>query len=263
MFNYHTHTYRCRHAVGDVRHYAARASALGMEALGMSDHVPFRDHRWPGSRMSHRSLGGYFRAIDRAQRLFPDLRIFRGLECEYDPALDDYYRELKETWQLDYLIGSVHWVHHEGQWLSMRQARTAAHLASHARNLIQTMESGHFLFIAHPDNFGTWYRTWDENTRACSRDILEAAAALGIPLEINGYGFRKARIQTSQGDRVPYPWKPFWEMAAGTGVRVLFNSDAHRPGDVYASADLGRALMEECGLSEYDPLGDRYERKPN
>ena len=37
--NYHTHTYLCGHAVGDVEDYVNEAIRLGYTELGMSDHA--------------------------------------------------------------------------------------------------------------------------------------------------------------------------------------------------------------------------------
>ena len=38
--NYHTHTYRCGHAVGEDREYVEKAIERGLQVLGFSDHVP-------------------------------------------------------------------------------------------------------------------------------------------------------------------------------------------------------------------------------
>ena len=43
--NFHTHTMRCHHAVGEDREYVERAIEAGFQVLGFSDHVPipYRD----------------------------------------------------------------------------------------------------------------------------------------------------------------------------------------------------------------------------
>ncbi len=38
--NYHTHTKRCRHAVGEDREYVEAAIEAGLKVLGFSDHTP-------------------------------------------------------------------------------------------------------------------------------------------------------------------------------------------------------------------------------
>mgnify|MGYP004576416305 CR=1 FL=1 len=37
--NYHTHTFRCGHAIGNDEEYVLEAIALGLNTLGFSDHV--------------------------------------------------------------------------------------------------------------------------------------------------------------------------------------------------------------------------------
>ena len=39
--NYHTHTYRCRHAIGSEEEYIRKAIDGGLKVLGFSDHTPF------------------------------------------------------------------------------------------------------------------------------------------------------------------------------------------------------------------------------
>ena len=51
--NFHTHTFRCKHAKGDVDDYCRRALELGMETLGFSDHTALPDDRWLVARSWH------------------------------------------------------------------------------------------------------------------------------------------------------------------------------------------------------------------
>ena len=41
LYNYHTHTKRCNHAVGTEHEYVESAIACGMKILGISDHAPY------------------------------------------------------------------------------------------------------------------------------------------------------------------------------------------------------------------------------
>ena len=52
--NYHTHTVRCHHAVGDEREYIENAIDAGMKILGFSDHTPqyFKSGYVSGMRMT-------------------------------------------------------------------------------------------------------------------------------------------------------------------------------------------------------------------
>ena len=50
--NYHTHTYRCRHASGTEEEYIYQALDGGLEELGFSDHTP--EVRYPDATGPYR-----------------------------------------------------------------------------------------------------------------------------------------------------------------------------------------------------------------
>ncbi|MBT3295148.1 MAG: histidinol-phosphatase [Verrucomicrobia bacterium] len=253
--NLHTHTERCKHASGNVADYVTAAARQGCRLLGMTDHCPFPDDRWLFVRMESRELEPYLDEIDAARKLVPEVELLGGLECEYIPDRHSYYEDVfLANERIQFLVGGVHWVCHEGEWIGLGELSTPAHLASHARNLIETMESGLFSYLAHPDNFGIYYRDWDANCESCARDVLSAAASLQVPLEINGYGMRKPRVDTAQGSRWMYPLLPFWELAAEYDIQVVCNSDAHRPMDVMANIPEGILIASTCGLTLADPV---------
>lgn len=252
--NYHTHLYRCKHATGDVPDYCRAALDSGLSVLGISDHAALPDDRWNEIRMDYSELPDYCDSIDRAREEFPDLVILKSMECEYDHAYDSYYREtLLGELGFDYLIGAAHFFPHRGEYLWVYGGATAAeHLRSYADYVVRSMESGLFAFMAHPDLFGCTYLSWDENTEACSRDILEAAVDLRMPLEINGYGLQKRKVETPQGTRPMYPWDPFWELAAEYDIEAIVNSDAHKPENILGGVEEALSIAERYDLSFAD-----------
>ncbi|MCP4640042.1 MAG: histidinol-phosphatase [bacterium] len=252
--NYHTHTFRCKHATGDVDEYCRAAIGHGMDVLGFSDHTPLPDNRWHSVRMDVSELPAYSAAIDNARKKYPQLVVLKAMECEYAPEYVDFYQErLIEGIGCDYLIAAAHWYPHEKRWASIHgDATTPAMLRSYARYVIASMESGLFAFMAHPDVFGCNYLRWDADTEACSRDILEAAKAIRMPLEINGYGLIKKTIDTPDGSRHMYPWEPFWQLAAEYDIEVVVNSDAHAPRNIAADMPGAAAIAERYGLRHAD-----------
>ncbi len=57
--NYHTHTYRCKHAQGDCQEYVTEALQAGCTTLGFSEHMPLPNDRWThviSKHMSCRSI---------------------------------------------------------------------------------------------------------------------------------------------------------------------------------------------------------------
>ena len=253
--NYHTHTWRCHHAIGEVADYCDAAARAGLQVLGMSDHTPMPDGRWPEMRMTMDQLDGYLLDINAARDAYPELTILKSVEVEYVPEFADFCRdELLGARGLDYLVAGAHSFPFGGRWLSIHGELETdpRQLRAYTDYLIESIQSDLFAFIAHPDLFGIGYLPWDAETEACSRDILAAAAACDVPLEINGYGMRKPPVDAPDGPRWKYPVLPFWELAREYDVRVLANSDAHRPEDVDASIADGLAIANRLGLELAD-----------
>ena len=96
--NYHTHTFRCKHATGDVVDYAREAFNGGATILGISDHVPWPDHRWDEVRMDISQLDEYEQAIDYARKTYPKLKILKGMECEYNKEFHSYLEDELLEW---------------------------------------------------------------------------------------------------------------------------------------------------------------------
>jgi histidinol-phosphatase (PHP family) len=254
----HTHTYRCQHASGDAPDYARIAAAGGCRVLGMSDHAPLPDDRWPEVRMAMADLPAYEAAIARARAENPGLTILTALECEWMPEYANYYRdELLGRRGYHYLIGAGHYTElQDGVWKgSFEHLRTPDSLRRYADLLTRLMEARIFAFVAHPDIIGNCSPSWTAEAAACARDICAAAVATGTPLELNAYGIRKPWVDSDEGRRPGYPWPRFWEVAAEQGVTVVLNSDAHRPEDVLHGHDQLCALRDRFGLVEADLSG--------
>ncbi len=255
MNNYHTHTWRCKHADGTVTDYAEAAKAAHVQILGISDHTPLPDNRWLFIRMEYNEIDAYIQEIEEARENVSDITLLQGLECDWASEYKNYYQEeLLGKRDFDYLIGAVHWFPYHGDWLYTGDIEHASHLKAFSSHIIKAMESGLFSFIAHPDSFGIGYKPWDENTESCSRDIIAAAKELHISLEINGYGLRKPDVVTPTGKRKQYPLLPFWEIAGGEGISAVCNSDAHTPGDAAASLEEARTLAKKYSVQILDEL---------
>ena len=269
--NLHTHTARCKHAKGFPADYARAAEAQGIRVLGMTDHTPFPDDRIIMIRMGIGELDDYIREVREAQRDFPQLKILLGLECEYFPEFDDYYRMLLEEKKMDYLIGSVHFYSCRGKiqgfWGGFRMDREA--LMCYADAYIEMMRSGHFLFGAHPDTFGATIGEWNADCEECAERICAAASELNMPLEINVSGWLKQEQQAGKMGYAsaeeaaaagkpcprPYPLEDFWRVASKHGIRALVNSDAHDPAVLTKYMENGYEMAARNGIELIYPFG--------
>ncbi len=245
--NYHTHTYRCKHAVGDVEDYIKVADVLGMKEIGISDHTPLPDDWVSEIRMGMNELDDYTRSIDVAKVKFPQVNILKSMECDWVDSYKHFYQdELLGKRNYDYLIGAIHFYDNKKDWVYAYDTAKTKDLIYYAGLFIEAMESGLFKFMAHPDLFGGSFSSWNKNIEAASREMIQAAEKLNIPLEINGNGF--TRETNLKGSR-PYPIEKFWALAAEyPGLKVICNSDAHSPNDVFNGIEKGKALAMQYGL---------------
>ena len=96
--NYHTHTYRCGHAEGDVGEYAEQAEKAGLRTLGIADHTPYDffdvGPRNRPMRMMPEELPEYADSVRAlAEEYRGRLEIHLGVEAEYYPK---YFSRLLE-----------------------------------------------------------------------------------------------------------------------------------------------------------------------
>ena len=264
--NYHTHNYRCGHATGNVEDYCNEAIKAGLEILGISDHLPFPDNRWhvmpwegkEGQvRMLVTEIDSYSNEVDQAKLKYKDkLEVLKSMECEYVEKYHNYYREeLLGRLKCDYLVGSVHYIKIDGEWIDPRQKEARKiELKQYTKHFIESVESGFFAFMAHPDLIFSTYYNWDEDAVSCSKAILEVAEENNIPLEINGQGMRTLKVIDSKGERWKYPVKHFWELAKDYNIKTIVNSDAHAPKLVADNLDVGRKFAKEIGIKVTEKL---------
>ena len=232
--NYHTHTYRCSHAVGTDREYVENAIARGLKVLGFSDHVPmpFPDGHESKFRVPVRLLEDYVTAVLALRDEYKgDIDVRLGFEAEYYPDLFEAMLALIEPYPVDYLLLGQHF-NDSGEDIynpAMQFSRSA--LKTYVDRVIYGMETGRFSCVAHPDLFhfagrAEVYRR--EMTRLCQK-----AKDLDVPLEINVLGMRQGRC---------YPCDGFWSIVNELGCRTVLGCDAHDPRDVAEPEQIRRAM---------------------
>jgi len=243
--NYHTHTFRCGHAEGHEREYAARAAEAGLSTLGFADHTPY-DFFDAGSRnrpmrMTPEELPEYADSVRRLKEEYAGrMEIRLGLEAEYYPRCFPRLLELVRGEGVEYLLLGQHFLNNEvdGAYAGMPTTDEKA-LDAYVSQSVEAMETGLFTYFAHPDLFRF---TGDDGTyeKAMAR-LCRAARETETPLEINLLGLREGRH---------YPDMRFWRIAAREGCRAVLGSDAHRPQWVTDPAGEEKALRmaERLGL---------------
>ncbi len=225
-FNYHTHTYRCGHAIGDDEQYVKAAIAAGYTTLGISDHAPYPGVHHPGERMEMEEFPLYLASIRALKEKYKDqieLRI--GVEIEYFEELNDYYCELRKS--TDYLI--------LGQHNKILDAYSYDiycddnDVMEYAQSIGKALDGNYADLLAHPDYFMLGRRKWSAACTQASAIICEAAIRNDIAIEMNLNGIRYGKLDYEGEKRYPYPYREFWEIASSYGCKVVYGVDAHHP----------------------------------
>ncbi len=252
--SFHTHTRLCKHATGVPRDYASQAAAEGCLALGFSDHCPYPDGTWSGSRMAVGDVGLY-RSLVVEAALASDFPVRFGFECEWHPRYESWYRDfLLGECGAEFLAYGPHWVEDSGEFFYIPEAAEARLLRSYVDLTCEGIASELYAYVAHPDLLLAGYTRMTADVRAACADIIDAAVAAALPLEVNGLGLMRPLIPGDGGMRSPYPVREFWEMAASRGARIICNSDAHRPEDALASAKNARDFARAIGIEPEEAL---------
>lgn len=246
--DYHIHTKLCRHAVGELKEYVARAISIGLTEIGFSDHNPMADDGFDDWRMAIGELDHYVELVRKAQKDFQGIDILLGLEVDFIPGKEDWVSDLAHRYDWDYLIGSVHYV--EPGWDIDNPAkkdtwtqRDVGSVWSHYFDLLtRAAQSKLFDIIGHVDLCKKFGFIPD---RDVSREIdrfLKAAANAGVAIEINTAGLRKDCKEI-------YPAPRILAAARARNIPITFGSDAHAPAEVGADFASAVSLAKSCGYT--------------
>ena len=253
--NLHTHTAICKHATGRVADYCAWAVKSGLKVLGLTEHNPFPDDRLLATRPSYQEFLIYLEEIEEAKEKFPQLTILSSLEVDVDEdfPLDFYWEEFKEKAKLDYMCTGIHFAQNpangEYNHIGINKHFSLEVVRLYTEKTVRLMKCGLFDFITHPDMVSASIDAYSPEVEKCFRKIIETSIETCTPLELNAYGFRKKMCQYEDGiTRYPYPWEPFWKLAAEYKVPCVVFSDAHKPEDVLGNVPEMIRFAENLGI---------------
>ncbi len=253
--NYHTHTKRCMHAIGEDREYVEYAIKNGLKVLGFADHAPdFGNINNPlvtSVRMPLNGLEGYFYSLSELKKEYKsDIDIRIGLEMEYMPQFfDDEFKILKD-YPLEYMLFSSHY-DYRGDDISVRHfshpTNDITALQKFADESVEAMRLGLFSYVCHPDTINFVGKESDYLLNM--QKIIDAAVKHDVPLEYNLLGMSLGRH---------YPTPSFWELLAKQEIkpRVILGCDAHSPERVANPEEVNQALhfLANLGIKPIENL---------
>ncbi len=240
--NYHTHTFRCQHATGEDKAYVEQAIQNGMKILGFSDHCPwvFSDGYHSSIRMCPEELDGYFHSLTSLKQEYADdITIYIGFESEYVSEMIPAQQQLLKDYPVDYMILGEHFLYPEQKGIySSRPTKEETELEYYVNLVIEAMETGQYLYVAHPDlfHFIGDHAIYEKHFRR----LCEYLKKKEIPIEINMLGWTERRH---------YPNAQFLQIAQSVGNTAIIGCDAHTP----------EALNDTASQAECRKLAETYQ----
>ena len=203
---FHIHTYRCKHASEeDDELYIRKAIELGVKRIIFTDHAPFPGNPF-GNRMDYEQLPEYISTFNRLKEKYKKRIVVQiGLEIEYLPSYRDYYYDLAEMKELQWLILGQHMYEYEPGVYSFNDTEEVKNQTEYiglCDAMIEGMKTGLFRVVAHPDRAFRRRKIWDDSMAEISRRLIDTAIETGTVLEKNVSSLRRNHQY----------WPEFWEL---------------------------------------------------
>ena len=239
MIDSHSHTSYSKHANGSVDELVRASIAAGVKVLTITDHAPFPVDS--ENRLRNFELDHYFFDIQQAQLRYQNqIKVLSGLEFDYMPGTEDYSRELMSRYDLDFAIGSIHYVEVPGYKMvkvwELERLNHRDFLDLYFASLEGMLESGLFDALGHVD---TLLRGVSEEViLGYLEPLLPLFVRNNIAYELNASGMRKSSLDPQTGCKMhgiwSYPSRILLPQLMAHDIALTVGSDAHDPNDAGA-----------------------------
>lgn len=250
--DYHTHSRRCGHGLGEIEDYVKAAIVKNLKEIGISDHFPI------GAVNKDPKLIETLKIASMEVEEFPRyIKEIKGLKEKYKNKIDisisteiGFYtpggalslqKEVLEPFMddIDYILGGIHDV----KWHESPEILLDPSLASeifgkygedkiileYLNKLIKLVDTTFFDVIAHFDYYRMMYRPnnpiYSQNIWQKLLDLLDKIKNKGMAIEINTSATRKSLSNQFPDDEII-------KEIIQRKIPLLLGSDAHKPEDV-------------------------------
>lgn len=258
--NYHTHTYRCGHAIGKDEEYVLAAVNEGLKILGFSDHIPFPNKPQKGMRQNTNDIDDYINSINAIKNKYKDnIEIHLGYEAEYYKEFNEYYLELKSKGIEYFILGQHGYFNSNNQFIFYNDIHNDINnVNKYINEVIEAMNTSLFSYVAHPDMILNSVDVITDEIMGNMKRIIFESIKLDIPLEINCGGIRyklNGNInQIGEKSNHFYPYDEFFKLVGEYGAKVVIGIDAHSPSHINNTDCINKAfeLVEKYNLNLVD-----------
>jgi histidinol-phosphatase (PHP family) len=258
--DYHTHHVRCGHAVGTLEEYVQRGIAIGLEQLGVSDHMPLL-HVDPatyfeGMAMPMEELPYYYEeAMTLKQKYKGQIDIRVGLEGDYIEGYEEQIEKIVTGYEWDYVIGSCHFL---GEW-DISDFRQLAGWEGKDRYAVyeqyydaigKAAKTGFYDFIGHVDVIKRFEFKPEQDTFELVKTALDIISENKLAIELNASGLRTPVKEM-------FPSRRVLEYAITREIPITIGSDAHHPDKLCNYFDQAIPLLKELGVKQLATFAGR------
>jgi histidinol-phosphatase (PHP family) len=242
--------------------FVKKAVELQFNHLGFSPHAPISDEY--DFTLTEAEIPEYLKEVEHYQKQYPQLKIFKGMECDYIPNITKDFSYYKNKYNLDYIIGGVHLVnvfHSDNIWFidgSRRETydEGVAHFFNHNikkavtcfwEQTFEMIETQEFDIIAHLDkikmhNQGRFFTENEEWYLNLVDHAIELIAKKNIIVEINSRGIYRMRCKDF------YPSDYILKQLAKAHVPMIISSDAHKAEELPRYYEEAKTKLKSFGI---------------
>jgi len=243
LYESHSHTPLCKHAVGMPAEYAAVAESRGLKGIIITCHGPLPDGLGIDHRMAPEEFDRYIELVAATREEFAgrvDVRL--GLESDYFPGIEAWAEKLHARAPLHHVLGSVHMQvgHYRAKYF---KGDPFAYQQLYFQHLAESAETRLFDTLAHPDLVKNdsppdweFSRIEPDIARA-----LDRIARTGVAMELNTSGLLKSVPEMNPGPRM-------LELIRERGIPVVLGADAHRPSRVADRYEEALQMLADLGF---------------
>ena len=227
--NFHTHTFRCKHAVGTDEEYVTAAIEGGFDVLGFADHAAwdfptgYVSHcrmtaaQWPEYRDS---------VLHLKEKYAGQIKLRLGMETEYYPRYMDQLPRWRDEGCEYFILASHFLTTEELEDYTGNTCRLDDEVRRYADQTAEGIATGMYCYLAHPDLFMMPRPEFDKVCMDAADVICQAAKEAHMPIEFNLLGLNDEMRGHSRG----YPHPDFWRYIRKWDNDVIIGVDAHSPG---------------------------------
>ena len=249
----HSHTFRCAHAIGDIEDYVLLAIKNNFKIYGVSDHVflPGITQKW--TRGNYECLDDYIEKFNISKaKHHNEIEMHLGFECEYSDVFVDCYKYILKEKGIEYLICGQHCGFNLDK-SAYGYFGTLEEFFRYKDDIVKAMQSGLFLYIAHPDLYFITATEVTDLYKKLTKEIIDAAIKYDAVLEVNRHGLLRDHHRNNNV-YIDYPCEYFWKEVAKTNIKVVVGGDYHDPNEIEDKVleEQLNAFIEKCHIKISD-----------